>query len=250
MTNKEFVAAVKDGDIEKVKNGIKDPKVNPTAWNSRALQYAHNEIVHNAGDRKVYGEIIDLLVQNSDVDPSVDTFIVIWAPLYNERKTIEKMFNHPNIINNPMFGQHSGQLAQNAFERGRDDILKLVLNHPMFNINEAFKLSTWDKKIGFIRWCVNGGIDFKKIEKDYVERALHAVSSSVEKGSDQLLMDLFEKSGFPKNFNKNYFGIVAYHADEKELVEWFKKDSDVVETAVKYMQVELLNNEVVDMFIF
>lgn len=250
MTNKEFVTAVKDGNIEKVKKGLKDPKVNPTAWNSRALQYAHNEIVHNAGNRKVYGEIIDLLVQNSDVDPSIDTFIVTWAPLYCERKTIEKMLNHPGIISNSLITTHSGQMAQNAFERGRDDILKLVLNHPMFDINEAFKLSSWDKKIGFIKWCVDGGVDLKNIKTEYIERALHAVSSSIEDGSTQLLMDLFDKSDFPKNFNKNYFAIVAYHAGEKELVEWFKKDPAVVETAVQFMQEELLNKELVDMFLF
>jgi len=200
----------------------------------------------------VYSTIIDELIQNSDVDPSVEIFITPWAFEYCELKTLEIIVNHPNVVSNIKIWRHSGQIAENCFSRkdDKDDALDLLIKQPSFNLGEAFKLSTWNDRMDFIKWCVENIDDLSKVETDYIERGLHVVSSSIEDGAEELLKQLFIKSKFPKNFDKNHFAIVAYYGKQKELVEWFKQFPEVQETAAEYSQQELIKQELVDLFIF
>lgn len=251
MTNKEFVEYCRIGDLAKVTEGVHDKTVKHDIWGSKALVNAHNSIVSEKRDIVRMSKVIDLLIQNTNVDPSVDIFILPWAIKKCEYKTIEMIIHHKNVIHNPDVFRQSGMMGSNAFDRpDATKVLDLLLTNPLFSVKEVFKLASWGTILELMMWCIHNNNDYSNVY-EYVERVLYKlVTDDINDIKHEAFVKLYKDSDFPRSYNENYYPIISQHLGDTSLVTWFKEDPEVIEVAIKKQQYELFDKDAVDIFIF
>lgn len=252
MTNKEFVDYCKAGNIDKVKEGIADKKVNHAAWKSRALQYALDGLIHTKTGKanSPYSIIMDLLIQNTNVDPSTDVFISIWAVKYCEFETIKLAFNHPNNINNTNLFNHSFQIIENAFLIDRLDIAEFLLN--LTNLDKQKALAgfiEWGrlpKMIDKIKLIMKFGGNIQKLELYVLDILFGHIVLYDDLDFFNTLMEIEKFDPSVKN-NKH---VLSAETQAPRIFEILRNDYRVQEKAILLDQTTLINKNIVDIFVF
>lgn len=253
MTNKEFVDYCKAGDIEKVKEGIADKKINHSAWKSRALQYAHDGLIHTKTGKgnSTYSKIMDLLIQYTTVDPSIDVFIAIWSVKYCEFETTKLIFNHPNNIGNTALFNHSFQLIENAFLIERLDIAEFLLSLKGFKHQKALTgYIEWGKnteKLDKLKLLLKFGGSLEKLEPHVIKILVNLIISVDDLDFFKLLLNI---PNFDPSDNNNIIILLAKMEKATKIFDYIKDDYRIQETAVRCNQPELINKNIVDIFIF
>lgn len=252
MTNKEFVEYCRVGDIAKVAVGVEDKTLKHDIWGSKALLNAFNSIAVEKRDIDRMSKVIDLLIQNTNVDPSIDPFILVWAMKKCESKTIDLIINHKNVKNNLLIWARSGQIADNAFSRqDKDDVLPILLTNPTFDIELAFRTAIWGTDLPFIIWSVQNNNSYKNCNSEHIEKGLYKlVSLDLDDIKHKAFIKLYKESNFPRSYNGNYYPLIAHHMKDMDLLNWFKEDPKVIDMAIKKDQYELIDKDAVDIFIF
>ena len=123
-----FIQAVRNGNLEKIKLLLSDPRIDPSAFNNHAIQWAS---FHG------FTEIVKLLLSDPRVDPSIDdNYPIVWAVRNGHPEIVKLLLSDPRI-------NLSITDIRDAADSDYTEVVKLLLSDSRVNwrdIDEEIKI--------------------------------------------------------------------------------------------------------------